>query len=491
LERIYEDTGILQIVSTQIGGRQKLGNLQKLLQIAYTYQREKQFGLTEFVMFLGRMVEQEVDETDADVTSLDEDVVKIMTIHQSKGLEFPVVILPDLARQPRTDHVTFLYHSQMGLGLKFNLSERHTGSGDKEIPLDGSGVMHELLQEVSDRAKQEERRKLYVAMTRARDYLILVGCKKEAQKEYGKALSGANWLDWVTAIVTQEQATDISIACEQFGIRYLTPELLEERWSARASDRIQVTLADDPVDNDFVSTTDSLFLDAIPLQMPNQTQQAADKQSLPHAYLTATMVVDQADNPLRFKRCYEMGLPDWEEWETGRAGHSYQQAGRPSKQNELVIESSLSPDTLGTIVHKVCELLVTKEQVLEVTQQVLAQFGMPNEVESKEFQSVWELVERYSNSDVFRQICSASSVQSEVPFRVVLDGQEFTGIIDKLITDQDGNVTVIDFKTNHVNDQNRAILNAKYQPQLDLYKRALETILRKPVQTKLVFVRDL
>jgi ATP-dependent helicase/nuclease subunit A len=478
LERIYEDTGIREIVLSQFGGMQKLGNLQKLQTIARTYESEKQFGLPEFVAFLGQMVEQKVDEKDAEVTSLDEDVVKIMTIHQSKGLEFPVVILPDLARKPKPDSVNFVHHPQYGLGIRFNHSENFIGSNERKIPLDGSGMMQTLMQETKDRAQQEERRKLYVAMTRARDYLILVGSKKTAEKDLGKALQKTVWLDWLSAIVSQEHGDDIDAACQRFGIRYLTPEALEERWLNRCSDKPDLDEAGDKM------VGKPLLIEDIPLSLRFEPQDVLRMHSMERSYRNATMIMLESENPIRYRRVFQMGLPDWQEWDAS-------DLPSPQHRHDGESEQELRADLLGTVVHKICERLTAKEQAKEVTLEVLEEFGLSCCEESESFKEVWTLVKRYVESDIFREICTAASVRSEVPFRVVLDGQEITGVIDKWITDAAGNVTVIDFKTNRITDENRTALQAKYQPQMDVYRRALETILGKPVQTKLVFIRDL
>ncbi len=166
LGAVFADSGYDAAMQLEYLGDRKLANLWKLQDLARTFDRSGLFGLAEFIARLGDLVRNQPREEQAATLPENADVIRMMTIHQAKGLEFPVVIVPDLAA---TGH---------GGGLPVAQWDRGLGCVVKPPVEDGETVFPDFAwkwwQAQSDLEDwQEDLRTLYVACTRARDYLIL------------------------------------------------------------------------------------------------------------------------------------------------------------------------------------------------------------------------------------------------------------------------------------------------------------------------------
>ena len=166
LGAVFADSGYDAATQLEFLGDRKLANLWKLQDLARTFDRSGLFGLAEFIARLGDLVRNQPREEQAATLPENADVIRMMTIHQAKGLEFPVVIVPDLAATGR------------GGGLPVAQWDRGLGCVVKPPVEDGEVVFPDSAwkwwQMQSDLEEwQEDLRTLYVACTRARDYLIL------------------------------------------------------------------------------------------------------------------------------------------------------------------------------------------------------------------------------------------------------------------------------------------------------------------------------
>jgi len=171
LREALSKTGYLATISGLTDGERRRVNVEKLLEVA----RQKGSSLSNYSAYLASLNKTESREGEAPLEA--EGSVRLMTVHRSKGLEFPIVVLPDLGRDVKPNLSQWLAHRTYGLGLKFRNRD--------EQPL----AYLLALAEEKQMEQAERERLLYVALTRARDYLILSG---PAAKK-----SGPNWLSWI------------------------------------------------------------------------------------------------------------------------------------------------------------------------------------------------------------------------------------------------------------------------------------------------------
>lgn len=181
IRSIYERTGYTSLVQAMKNGRIRLLNLQKLLEYAVSYESFGVQGLTGFMRFINKLKERGADLHAASVTANGANVVRVMSIHKSKGLEFPVCIVANCARKFNMDRSDMLLHPQLGIAMKLR-----DETGFRKY---NSLVRFALLLDISRADISEELRVLYVAMTRAREKLIMVMSLKEPEKKLAKLAS--------------------------------------------------------------------------------------------------------------------------------------------------------------------------------------------------------------------------------------------------------------------------------------------------------------
>ena len=171
IQQIYDETGILTYVAGMPGGEQRRANLEALRERARQFDQFARQGLFRFLRFIDRLRERGDDLGMAPAVGENEDVVRVMTIHQSKGLEFPVVVVADLGAQFRFDQGQALIDRDLGLGLKV---------ADPALRIRYPSLAYEAVRVQGRLATlAEELRVLYVALTRARERLILVGSVRD------------------------------------------------------------------------------------------------------------------------------------------------------------------------------------------------------------------------------------------------------------------------------------------------------------------------
>ena len=181
IRKIVNDTGMVGVLAVGQNGEQRWANYEKLLGIARELERLGFTNLFDFLEQLDLLIEEEEGEGQA-TTQLTADAVEIMTIHAAKGLEFPVVILPNLDRGFRSDQEPFI-DDRLGIGFRPADPEKNYKQSDP-------GATQLMRERAKNKTEAEEQRLFYVATTRARDRLILSGT---ADKR-GNATCWLNWL---------------------------------------------------------------------------------------------------------------------------------------------------------------------------------------------------------------------------------------------------------------------------------------------------------
>ena len=177
IESFYRRSGFYDVVTVMPGGERRRGNLDMLITRAKQYEATSFSGLYDFIRYIDRLIKYEVDFGEAGTVEAGR-MVRIMSIHKSKGLEFPVVFLcgmeKKLNRMDMRDRL--IIHWELGLGPEFV---------DTALRVKSPTLVKKIIaKQMNEEMIAEELRVLYVAMTRAREKLILVGTMKEPEKRY-------------------------------------------------------------------------------------------------------------------------------------------------------------------------------------------------------------------------------------------------------------------------------------------------------------------
>lgn len=166
LETILDESGYEGTLACEFLGDRKLANVRKLIRMARSFDRQGGFTLGALVARLGTLLDDGAREEQAPVTEENDVCVRLMTIHQAKGLEFPIVVVPDLTRGQSHRHEPVVFDRSLGVLVA-------RGGDDPESGPGLGWVVHRALETMEDAA--ESLRLFYVATTRARDALILSG----------------------------------------------------------------------------------------------------------------------------------------------------------------------------------------------------------------------------------------------------------------------------------------------------------------------------
>ena len=224
LDTITADYHYFEMCSALPAGQSRIGNVRMLLVMASNYERSSYLGLNDFIRYIDNMQKFEIDSGEVGSASESADVVRLMTIHKSKGLEFPVVIFAGLGKEFNFMDVSkpLLSDDMLGLACRYADDEKRVR------------VRTLRYAAVSDKKKRdlvsEEMRLLYVAMTRAREKLIMIGGLDEAESTlnecieypmerlpFGNFQSSATYLDLILPVIGCEEVRnviDISIATQ-------------------------------------------------------------------------------------------------------------------------------------------------------------------------------------------------------------------------------------------------------------------------------------
>ena len=165
LEEALAATDFEAVSLTQFQGSQKVANVRKLIELARDAERRRRFGLREFVAWGRDLEAREPQEPEATLVGEQDDVVRLMTVHQAKGLEFDVVIIPDLGRRLERSTPPIVIDERLGVLLQADDGALHT--------LPNAWLVAHRDRE-KDRSRAEHARLFYVACTRARDHLVLL-----------------------------------------------------------------------------------------------------------------------------------------------------------------------------------------------------------------------------------------------------------------------------------------------------------------------------
>lgn len=180
--KIYEDTGYYHYVGLMTNGLFRQANLKMLFERAKQYETASFKGLYNFIHFIEKLRLNSGDMGAAKIIGENDNVVRIMSIHKSKGLEFPVVFLASTGKQINLMDLNqnILLHQKLGIGVKYIDYEKQV----QYDTLSKAAIRNKTLVETLS----EEMRILYVALTRAKEKLIITGIKKEYEKQKEKLL---------------------------------------------------------------------------------------------------------------------------------------------------------------------------------------------------------------------------------------------------------------------------------------------------------------
>ena len=507
---IFRDTGYYDFVSGMPGGRQRQANLRALYDRARGYEDTSFRGLYRFLRMIERMEERGEDLGAARALGEKEDVVRLMTIHKSKGLEYPMVILGAMDKQFNKQDLNakYLLHKDFGFSSKYI---------DPDKRLMYPTLMYRAIREQMKKEQwAEEMRVLYVALTRAKEKLVMIGAVRDFSKKLKKyqevithdqdvlpqalRLESQSYLDWVAMSLVRHESGGV--------LRGDTP--------------IQFSLAGDT--SQFIVTQKNS--EDYQLQERQNNEQTVDLFD----HLTSHTIIDQADEQLdhlvseRLTYRYphqlattqqaKQSVTEIKRRQTEKdpyASDDFVRQLRPFKKERPVFmqeAKTLTKAEAGTAMHTVMQHIDFSRQWDQTS--LTAYLA---ELEAKEIMTDEQVdaidvtnIMRFLDQPVVNRMKGAEVLERETPFSYMVDISKvdpswqgakeavfIQGVIDVLYKTADG-WEILDYKTDtitgNVTNKVRQALAERYRVQLDLYTEAIEAILSIKVHKRQLYFFD-
>ncbi len=468
---IYESTNYYDFVNSNPNGELKTANLKLLFEKAKDYEKASFKGLYNFINYIDKISKSSGDMGSAKLIGENENVIRIMSIHKSKGLEFPVVFLCGTGKMFNVQDLnqSILLHQDMGFGPKYINYERKI----EYSTLAKEAIRIKSLNEILS----EEMRLLYVATTRAKEKLIITGCDKNLKKSLSEKESmtskvnsekldianirkAKSYLDWLELIYVNNKDKIEDILETEF----LNKNEIKENEVYDKNEEVNSELEDWKNEGqELLSKVDKLL-------------------SWKYPYMTSTKIEGKASVTDIAK------------------GKKKELVDITEKPKFLNKNEELSKAEIGTLMHLIMQKLDFKKDydekdIKELIQELIAS-KIINENQAKYIND--KKILNFTRSDFYKELKEAKEIQKERPFYIYISSKEIyddetdekilvQGIIDLYYINKDDQLILVDYKTDYVANNNEQELIDKYKGQLSIYKRALEQALNRKVETAYIY----
>ncbi len=488
LYMMLDETGFYRYASAMPAGKRRRQNIDMLIEMAAAYEKTSYKGLFHFVRYIDIQQKYEIDYGEADTAGENDDVVRIMTIHKSKGLEFPVVFVSGLGKGFNTQDTKsdLVIHEKLGLGLV-----EKTKSPRTKRP---SLIRNEIESRIKRENLGEELRVLYVALTRAKEKIILTGGLSNAQKSFDKYRGNVNanqpisfgqregagcYLDWIIPAMLSypDKYTVSTVDAAEFAAR--TAMDMAANDISKMQLVKQISKADETKVKKLAEGFDFEYAYASDITKKSKYSVSELKHdSMVEKYDSTEREAERPKFLLEEKETY---VPDFAR-DDDEAGSASNESKKPKNA------AGVNPGALrGTAVHRVMECLdfkslcdidtkdhvavsaFVKKSMDEMLKKGLITDDMYRLTRPK-------LIEQFVSSDVAARMAQADKrgdLFKEKPFVMDYEGVLVQGIIDVFWLEND-KIVLLDYKTDRVNAAKELI--DRYNTQLKLYADALGRI---------------
>ena len=509
--QIYLDTGYYQYVGLLPNGAMRQANLKTLFEKAKQYEKASFKGLFNFIQFIDKLKKQNGDLASAKLIGENEDVIRIMSIHKSKGLEFPVVFLCNSHKkfnmQDLNDNI--LLHQDIGFGPTIMDTTRKI----KYSSIAKDAIKLKMKQETLS----EEQRILYVALTRAKEKLYITGRSKDFTKYVqdknkvlemyesenikldAKLMKKANsYLDWLMYVYLFNQGRTITLKGESYKLSDIITLNVSNK-----KDLLKALAKEEVVEQiDLKEKIEQILKNKSDEE--NKKSEQALKELLEWKYdyiVDTTLPTKSSVTKIKQEKIkLEEMLKGIESEEV-----EYKKSYTPKFMQE---DKKISSAEKGTLVHLCIQRLdERKDYELKDIQNMILNLVEKEIITQNEADAIdVNLIYQYTKSQLFEELRKAKEVHKEQPFYINIPAKDVVseaenskknilvqGIIDLYYIDKNDNLVLIDFKTDYISNEPNAkekILE-KYKVQLEIYKTALEQALgRKVNKTAICLVKD-
>ncbi len=496
--KIYSDTGYYNYVGLMPNGNLRQANLKMLFERAKKYETASFKGLYNFINFIEKLKINSGDLSSAKIIGENDDVIRIMSIHKSKGLEFPVVFLVNTNKQFNEQDIKknpVLLHQELGIGAKYI-------NYNAQVQYDT--LTRETIKNVIRNENiSEEMRILYVALTRAKEKLIITGISNDYAKQledieqqkniYARKDGKINpilvkkyktYLDWILLVYLYEQAN--------------TEELLK-------LNRIeQNSILEYKMENDEKENTSQKVIKTLNQKIIDKNKINKIKEQIEYEYpnkLAIDIPTKSSVTKIKQMKNKQLGI-DFENLEDEENVSTEAKIIAFEKPKFLQEEkdNQITNAQKGTLTHLCLQKLKPKEEYnLEKIQTLIQNLEMNKIITEKEREAInpYKILQ-FTKSKIWEQLKNAKEYYQERPFYINVPASKIynedieenvlvQGIIDLYFVNEIGNIVLVDYKTDYVENGKELELVEKYKNQLELYKQALEEALNTKVDKVYIY----
>lgn len=490
---LYEETYFYDMMGAIDGNEESQLNLRLLYERAMQYESAGFRGLFNFIRYISSIESREGDISGAVPIGENNDVVRIMTIHKSKGLEFPFVFIIGAGKQFKnfTEGPFIRLHKDLGIGLPYIHYDEHY-MRDSEIKA--------LINEVNKREQTSERmRLLYVALTRARERLfVVISCNEKNEDATEESVKKG----WEKMLIDGKMLPSASLAAKGF-FGWLCPAAYAnpDTWS-------------------------------ITFHTPSKTEDETVNEEKNNTYEESKELRDEVFKILDYKYKYPQSslIPSrtsvtrLKEMSMEQDDVVYEPQSRSETDLEGMAELMYAPlsskpafmndkgsrpaSEVGTLYHRVVSELdmeLLREHGAECVADELKRLTESGIITEEDGDFIDESkIKRFAESDICRRMAESRELHREEPFQINIPASEYDpaiedscsnekiilqGIIDCFFAEDDGYV-LVDFKTDKVGRGGAAEIRHRYNKQLELYSRAIENLTGMPVKESMLYLFD-
>lgn len=535
---IYRETNYLDFVLGLPNGLQRQANLYGLYNRASEFEKGSYHGIFRFLRFVERLLEKGEDFGEVSNIGEQEDVVRVMTIHASKGLEFPVVFVGGLSKKfNQMDlNTAYMTDKDYGLAVKFMDTEKRF---QRDTLLRGSLVNKKKLELVA-----EEMRLLYVALTRAKEKLVLFATVDHlerslqkwsiatTQKEWilsdsGRALCRC-YIDWIGPALMRHKSMGDFLE-NNFADLNINTDYIEEisnhpsKWNIRHT-KIQTSSEMSEFEHSTIPSEENLH------GVREKVEEGKEDNKIEFIFH-----MEESPYQSEFKEQVHAQM----NWDYGyknstrfKAKQSVTEIKKLSIEQDDISSEDLKPKTNftqlsfpdfnvkkvigaaehGTIMHMVMQHIdlsneITLKSISDKLEELVRREFMT--AEQKKTVKTEQILGFYQTT-VGKKLLQSNKIWREIPFSLLVkasdiyinwDGQEekilVQGVIDCMLEDNNGDIILVDYKTDRIKgmfpgsfEEAKPELTKRYHKQIELYVKAIEEITKKKVVQKILYFFD-
>ncbi len=448
-------------------GEQRCRNINKFIDFANTFDASDNVGLTSFMRYVDSVAMSDRGIESASLSASAENAVSIMSVHHSKGLEFPVVILAGASKQYNTQDLSdkMLLNSFMGIGLKIH---------NEKLLYQCSTIPYTVIKSLNKNALiSENLRVLYVAMTRAKEqfisFITVDNLESKIEKLSGRIADGYIYPLLCESINSDGDILLMSALLHQNGskLRKYTDVSIKTKSASYPLDVEIIDSIDEIEESE--NTIDALPNEELVMEIGKRLSYKYENDNL--SLISAKRTASSLDESIK--------------------NFDYFTSSKPAFMNE----GGLTPGEKGTAMHtfmQFCDYSKAKNDVnLEISRLLDKGFLTPKQADclnidalNKLFES--EFADRMFKSDnIYREIKISSFVSAKEIENTNSDEKILIQGISDCVFEEDGKLVLVDYKTDRVKSESQLL--SMYKNQISFYVKAVSKTLQKDVKEAILY----